>query len=236
MKRIRNQKFKWAPLCAFAIFASLILSSCDPDEFAVELYAEDIEAARTGDSVLVPATISFGLLGDDKEGLLEKAKEIMKKYVAADSKIQISEATLGKKLTITTTIPLGVAAKVIGHAEHQQRPMFLELVDQDPTFSTHPMSVKLALNQDKLNEMNEELEKINFILKLGETPKSTIFNLTGSRSDTQLMIIGAFVDDEAVLKREATLKPRQRMVLSFGAADINKRSVWDHIAPQFFMK
>jgi hypothetical protein len=221
---------------AIILFFALLLTSCDPDEFIVELHADDIEAARNGDPLLVPATITFQLMGDDKEGHLEKATEIVKKYVTADSKITTSDVTLGKKLTVTTTIPFGVAVKVLAHAEHQKRPMFLELVDKDPTFSTHPLNVRLAVNEAKMKEMNKELEEISFLLELGETPKSTVFNLTGSKAESQLMIVGAFVNDEAVLKREETLKPRQRMALSFGAADISERSIWDHIRPQFFMK
>ena len=221
---------------AIILFVAILLISCDPDEFIVELHADDIEAARNGDPLVVPATISFQLLGDDEEGQLEKAIEIVKKYVAEDSKIATSNVSLVKKLTVTTTIPLGVAVKVLAHVEHQKRPMFLELVDKDPTFSTHPLNVRLAVNEAKMKEMNEELEETSFLFKLGETPQNTVFNITGSKEESQLMIVGAFVNDEAVLKREETLKPRQRMALSFGAADMNKRSIWDHIRPQFFIK
>ena len=216
--------------------STLLLASCAPEELTVEVFADDIEAARSGQPILVPATLVFSLLGDDQEGHLAKTSDIVKQFISPDSKVTMASETLGKKLTLTTFSPLGKRDKVMALPEFQSVPLFLELVDQDPTFGSHPLVVRLAKNEGKLKEINEALKGVSFLLSFEPTPKSTTLNLTGSRSEAEVLVVSAFVNGEAVLKREEHLKPRQRLSLSFGAGDLSKRSIWDHIAPQFFMK
>ncbi len=224
------------PLHRIFLTSIVLLASCAPEELTVELFADDIEAARSGPPILVPATLVFSLLGDDQEGLLAKATDIVKQFISPDSKVTTANETMGKKLTITTFIPLGKRDKMLALPEFQKVPLFLELVAQDPTFGSHPLALRLAKNDDKLRELNEALKGVSFLLSFDPVPGSTTFNLTGNRSEAELLVVSAFVNGEAVLKREERLKPRQRLALSFGAGDLRKRSVWDHIAPQFFMK
>ena len=81
----------------FLLPVLLLLNACNPNLMEVNLYTSDFDAVKNGEIVEVPVKVSFQMMGEDKDNLLEKAKNIAAKH------LHLSLNLLYQKVNIQTT-------------------------------------------------------------------------------------------------------------------------------------
>ena len=66
------------------ILVAFLLAGCQPDQLTLEVYTSDVELAKT-EVIEVTATVSFSLLGDYKDGLLDRVSDLAIPYLSPGS-------------------------------------------------------------------------------------------------------------------------------------------------------
>jgi hypothetical protein len=213
------------------------LASCHPEEVTIQVRADDISDAMEGKPVMVPIVYEFDMLGDDKESSLEKASEVIKKYLPEDSKFSISNGDFGKKLRVTTLIPITkFDGKKIG-IKGLKSPAILVIEEGDSKFPPYNRKLVLLPVDPIIEQMNGELSNISFGLKFELLAKATNIELEGNGdSALEFLAVAAFVDGKAELLTGGSLKKRQKSVVTFKASIFQGASIWDQIPVHLYLK
>jgi hypothetical protein len=188
----------------------LLLSGCKPDKAEIELYTQDIRDAQDGEVIEVSAYFEFGLLGDDEEGNLEKARTVAQKYLPEDSTVEIAEGDYGKKLTVRTTLPMGMEENLDAYLQEHVRLLAVSL-----TMNRLELQTTAALKA-----MNEELSDINFMLEAELPAETTFLRIIGDdRKPLSVSAIAVFVNSVPYLTFSAEVPRRKTEVLEFKGGD-----------------
>jgi len=207
----------WIALCS-----ALLLAACQPDQLELEVYTSDVEAAKT-EIIEIPVTVSFSLLGDDKEGLLDRVTEIAAPYLSPDSEISRSKAMMGENLVIKTKIPMGT---VDGLASYLQTTTRLLAVELDAETAR-------IVETDWGQDLDAELSRLNLMLGLEFPAKSTTVRImSDSRETKELLAIAVFVSKKPHLIYEKSLNRRESVDLEFKGGDA---SVYSEVEPQWML-
>ena len=110
------------------ILVAFLLAGCQPDQLTLEVYTSDVELAKT-EVIEVTATVSFSLLGDDKDGLLDRVSDLAIPYLSPGSEFSRSKGTLGENLVIKTKIPMGSKDQLTSYLATNMRLLAIELED-----------------------------------------------------------------------------------------------------------
>ncbi|NBS11315.1 MAG: hypothetical protein EBS77_01405 [Gammaproteobacteria bacterium] len=201
---------------------TLLLMGCQPDELTLEVYTSDVELAKN-EPIEVTATVSFSLLGEDQEGLLDQVSAMAIPYLSPDSEFSKSKATLGENLVIKTKIPMGTRAVLDTYLETNTRLLAIELEDET-AYIRETAALQL---------FDESISRLNFMLGLEFPAKETQVNIISDSRDTkELLAIAVFVDRKPHLIFEKSLARRDSVSLIFkGGSD----SVYSEVEPQWML-
>ena len=213
----------------FAIFLfSLLLVGCKPDAMNVELYTTDIDLASNGEVFEVPVKVSFSLLGDDKDGTLDRVSQASKKYLSTDSSFSRSKAMMGERLVIDTKLPLGDANSIQKFLKTNTRLAILEVTSDN---GSNLVSIKAT---PSLRTFDRELRGINMMLSLDLPAKETVFRISSdSRKPVEVVATAVFVSKKPYLQFSKELNRRDSVEITFSGKE---GSVYSEIPPRLLVR
>lgn len=201
---------------------AVLLAGCQPDQLSLEVYTSDVELART-EVIEVTATVSFSLLGDDQEGLLDRVTTMAIPYLSPGSEFSRSKGTLGENLVIKTKIPMGSPDLLARYLATNVRLLAIELEDETAYVRT----------TEHLPEFDHAIGQVNLMLGLDFPAKSTLVSvISDSREAKELLAVAVFVDKKPHLIFEKTLARRDSVDLVFKGGD---GSVYSEVEPQWML-
>ena len=207
----------------FIILIILISIGCKPDNLEIEVYTSDVESAQEGDVITVPVKASFSLMGDDESGDLERARTAAMKYLSGDSEFTIVSGDMGKLVRIVTEIPMGKEQPLRKHLINNPSPTML--VVEDNLVRLEPTRC--------LNDLNNELSNINFMLRAQLPGTLTSFRtVSDSKEKNNISATAVFFENVAYLQFSKDIKKRQSVIIDFFGGD---GSVYKEIPPQFVL-
>ncbi|MBT4286253.1 MAG: hypothetical protein HOD92_02870 [Deltaproteobacteria bacterium] len=205
----------------YLLVITLFIMSCAADEVEVEIYSSDIQTAMEGEVIEVPLKAVFKLMGEDKDGNLPKAQEIAKKYLSKDSEMTITKGAYSSVLTISTTIPLGIKKSMVEYLSKNVRIAMLLITKNKIVF----------VPNNKLDTLNAELQKINFMLDVDIPAKKTLFRIVNDqKKELKVSATAIFVNNKPYLNFKKALKRRKSEVLEFRGGE---ESVYSEIPAHF---
>lgn len=210
-------------LAPLVLGASLLLVGCTPDELEITVYSSDIEAASKGESVEVPATVRFSMVGKDDRGNLQQASALAKRWLPADAKIEIANAQFGDKLIVETKVPMVPATKAAGMIQSQRPLIYLEVDGGLVTLRRTP----------HLEVLNRELRNLNIMLGAKLPARSTVFAVVGDRPPKAQTVeaTAVFVNDRPVLQLKEAVVHRRTINIRFSGQDGSVYQDFDRIPP-----
>ena len=204
------------------ILVAFLLAGCQPDQLTLEVYTSDVELAKT-EVIEVTATVSFSLLGDDKDGLLDRVSDLAIPYLSPGSEFSRSKGTLGENLVIKTKIPMGSPERLTSYLATNMRLLAIELEDETAYVRT----------TERLPEFDNAIGQVNLMLGLDFTAKTTqVSVVSDSRETKELLAVAVFVDKKPHLIFEKTLARRDSVDLVFKGGD---GSVYSEVEPQWML-
>ncbi len=205
--------------------SALLLQGCTPDEIEITVYSSDIETASKGEAVEVPATVRFSMVGKDERGALQQASELARRWLPAESKIEVTKAQFGDKLIVETKVPLVPAAKAQQLIQSQRPLIYLEVDGGQATLR----------RTQHLEVLNRELRNINMMLGATLPARSTVIALVGDRPPRAQAVeaTAVFVNDKAVLHLKEPVVNRRTINIRFSGQDGSVYKDFERIPPSF---
>ena len=171
----------------------------------------------------VPISVEFTLLGEDKDGLINKVVTASKKYLSPDSTFSQSKATFGERLVVETKIPLGTREAL--KKSSSARLLSLQIMSVPaPQYTTVSF-----VDTGHFENFSNELSGINLMLDLDFPPKKTIIRLiSDSKDPIDSFAYAVFVAKKPYTTFQRTLNRRESAEIVFkGGED----SIWSEIRP-----
>lgn len=208
----------------FIVMLPVLLSACNPDYAIVEIYTSDVQLAKEGEVIEVPAQFKFETFGEGEQDSLKKATEIAKLYLPKDTEYSMSESSMGSVLVVDTTIPMGTSSAVGDYVRSTRSPLYVE-VSGDVIYLRESFY---------LEEFSTAIEGIDFMMSLDMPASQTTIRVVSDSRDLQNVgAIAVFVSEQAHLLYEKQIKRRESVNMVFkGASD----SVYSSVPVQFMLQ
>jgi len=202
---------------------TLILNGCKPTEFKADVYTTDVEIANEGKVMEVPVSVTFTLMGKDKDRIFDRVVEISKKYLHPDSTFSKSKAMIGERLVIDTRLPMGT---------NEILDAFLKKTPRLAIFKVSQEKEKLFLTIESTRFaklLSSEMRDINLMLSLNLPPKKSFLKiLSDSRNTRNISATAVFVSKKPYLNFSKKLERRDSIEIEFnGGSD----SIYAEIPP-----
>jgi hypothetical protein len=208
--------------------SGLSLQGCKPDELEITVYSSDIETAAKGEVIDAPAVVRFSMVGNDERGELLQARDLARRWLPADSKIEVSKTQLGDSLIVETKIPVVSVSKAKQVVQAQRPLFFIEVDGAQATLrgTTH------------LEAFNRELRNINSMLGASLPARSTVIALVGDKvqKNQRVEATAVFVNNRAVLNLKEPLVNRKTMNIRFSGQDGSVYQDFERIPPSLRLR
>lgn len=210
-------------LAPLVLAAGVSLQGCKPDEIEITVYSSDVDSAAKGEVPEVPAIVRFSMLGKDERGELQQARDLARRWLPADSKIEVSKAQFGDSLIVETKIPIVSISKSKQVVQTQRPLIFIEVDGGQAT-------LRGTLHLDVLNR---ELRNINGMLGASLPARSTVIALVGDKppKNQSVEATAVFVNDRAVLQLKEPLVNRKTIKIRFSGQDGSVYQDFERIPP-----
>ena len=215
----------------FLLPVLLLLNACNPNLMEVNLYTSDFDAVKNGEIVEVPVKVSFQMMGEDKDNLLEKAKNIAAKHLHPKSKFTISKGKYSNYFIVDTFIPMLKADdKVI--KPYFKKNFNVAALYYFPKYTPRGSDkVEFVFQKSLANVLNKKLRNINMMLSLQHPPSKLNIRVISDSKDTRK--VGAYstwISKKPYLSKIIPLNRRQEVVFVFkGGSDSVYSKIPAHI-------
>jgi len=206
-----------------SFLATFVLNGCKPSEFKADIYTTDIEIASEGKVIDVPVSVTFTLMGKDKDRIFDRVVNLSKKYLHPDSTFSKSKAMIGERLVIDTRLPMGTTDSLGSFMQSNPRLAIFKV-------SSENGKKILTLEATKFSKLlSSEMRDINLMLSLELPPKKSFLKiLSDSRNVTKISATAVFVSKKPHLNFSKELERRDSIEIEFKGGS---ESVYSEIPP-----
>jgi len=207
------------------LIAAVSIGACTADEIVIDVYTSDIQSALDGNVIEVPVKATFKMLGQDPQGLLPKATEIIKKYMSKNTQVTQSREAIGEVLTIKTELPMATREQLNHYLTTHTRVAGLVVDSEGKRVN--------FLNAALIDRMNQELKSINFLLNLKMPATRTVIRIINDKKKpVTAAAVAIFIDRTAYPFAKQTIPMRQSVDFTYWGT---QGSIYSQLSPSFFL-